>query len=171
MKKSLLLSAALALAALCMPAAAQTVMPANLSWTNPSTLTDGTPLTGANVLTAIEVHWATATITGAAVDQAPCSNPCTGARTPQATLGVVATSTHSIPATNGQTFFFRLKAVNAAGKSMLSNEASKVASIPVPPGPPTNLRVDFVVSQDDTGRWSMAMVVREAWELTIYNGG
>jgi hypothetical protein len=160
--------ALLAVIAIATPAQAQT-LPITLAWTNPPTLTDGTPATGINAQTGVEVHWATATIPVTGVDAAPCAVPC--GRTPQATLGLVATSTHTIAATNGQTLFFRLKALTASFKSALSNEASKLVSVPTPIGPPTNLRIDVVVSQNEDGAYTMALVVREAWEETLYNGG
>lgn len=147
-------------------AQAQTV-PVNLSWANPTALTDGTPATGSNAQTGVEVHWATSAI----ADAAACLNPCTGARTAQATLGVVQTIAQQVPATNGATFYFRVKALNAAGKSAFSNQATHVVSVPTPTGPPTNFRVDLVVSRLEDGSVSLAMLVREAWEETIYNGG
>lgn len=164
MKKSLLAIAWLAIAAFCVPAAAQT-MPVNLNWTNPTAASDGSPLTGANAQTGVEVHWATASIP----DAPACTLPCTGARVAQVVLTTAASSsTHQISSTNGQTWYFRVKATNATGRSAFSNEATKVASFPVPPGPPTQLRVDLVLSRDENGVWSMAMV---AWDDSHYNGG
>jgi hypothetical protein len=151
-------------------AQAQTI-PVNLSWTNPTVLTDGTPATGINAQTGVEVHWATASIPVTGVDAASCALPCSSGRAPQATLGLVATSTHTIAATNGSTLYFRLKALTASFKSAFSNEATKLVAVPTPIGPPTNLRIDVVVSQREDGAYTMALVVREAWEETIYNGG
>lgn len=108
---------------------AQTVAAgATLQWTNPTT-------TPGNALTAIEVHWSTAPIADADLTRAP-----------QATLtGSPATSTHTISVTNGQTLYFRLRAVNATGKSAYSNQASKLVDVAMPPGVPSSLTVTIVV--------------------------
>lgn len=162
--------AALALIALgaLNPAYAQTPVSVDIAWTNPTTASDGSPLTGVNAQTGVEVHWATATIP----DAPACALPCTGARAAQVTLTSAAASTRqTVQATNGQTFYFRVKALSATHRSAFSNEATKVMVVAVPPGPPTGLRVDFVISKLEDGSIKVAALVREAWEETIYNGG
>lgn len=141
------------------PANAQTV-PAVLTWTNPTTSVDGVPLTAANALTGIEVHWSTSSIADTDLT-----------RTPQVTLGVVSTTTQNVAVANGSTLYFRLRAVNAGGKSGYSNQASKLIALSTMPFPPTNLNLTITVSQAEDGSVTMAMVVAEARELTIYNGG
>lgn len=122
----------LLLAVASVAAFAQTVPgSAVLTWTNPTGQT----------LTGIEVHWSTSPI----ADEAACEAPCTGSRTAQVTLsGTATTTSQTIQVTNGQTLYFRVRAVAASGKSAFSNQASKL--IAIPPGAPSSLTVTITIA-------------------------
>ena len=106
-----------------------------LSWTLPTVDANGAPITPASALTAVEVYASTSPI----ADNATLA--------PLAVLGVgVVTSQQSIPVANGSTVYFRLKAVNAAGKSVFSTQASKLVDVAVPLGAPTNFIVNLVLT-------------------------
>ena len=108
---------------------------ATLTWTNPTTSVDGVPLTGANALTGIEVHWATAPIADTDLT-----------RTAQVTLtGTAQTTQQTIQVTNGSTLYFRVRAVRGTEKSGYSNQASKLIALSTVPGVPTSLTVTIVI--------------------------
>lgn len=154
------LIAALLLCA-CGLAHAQAVpVPIQLSWTNPTTSVDGVPLTGPYALTGIEIHWSTSPIADSDTN-----------RSPQVTLGVVATTTQTINATNGSTLYFRARAVRGAEKSAYSNQASKQIALSTVPLPPTNLNIVIMVSRAEDGSFQMAMMVDEDRSQSIYVGG
>jgi hypothetical protein len=122
---------------LAVGAFAQTVPgSAVLTWTNPTTSTDGLPLTGANALTGIEVHWATAPIADADLTRAP-----------QLTLGgTVATTTQTIQVANGSTLYFRLRAVRGTDKSAYSAQVSKAIVLSTVPGMPTGVTLSLTIT-------------------------
>ena len=108
---------------------------ATLTWTNPTTSVDGVPLTGANALTGIEVHWATAPIADTDLTRAA-----------QVTLtGTAQTTQQTIQVTNGSTLYFRVRAVRGTEKSAFSNQASKLIQLSTVPGMPTTLTVTIVI--------------------------
>jgi predicted phage tail protein len=113
-------------------AQAQTVPgSATLAWTNPTGVT----------LTAVEVHWSTSPI----ADEVACTLPCTGARSAQVTLsGTAQTTSQTIQVSNGQTLYFRVRAVDGTRKSAFSNQASKLIELPL--GAPSSLTITIVVS-------------------------
>lgn len=120
-----------------MLAPAQTVPgQATLTWTLPTTSTDGVPLTGANALTGVEVHWSTTAIADTDLTRAP-----------QVTLtGTSTTTTQTIQVTNGSTLFFRVRAVRGTEKSGFSNQASKTIQLSTVPNTPTSLTVTIVIT-------------------------
>lgn len=92
------------------------------------------PLTGANALTAVKVY----------VDTAPIADTSTAA--PKVTLGPTATTTtYTQQVTNGQTLYVRLKATNADGDSVFSEQVSKLIDLPVLPNVPTNVTITLVI--------------------------
>lgn len=106
---------------------------ARLSWVLPTTATDGTPLTGANALTKLQVFAATAPIAD------------TSAAAPTAELsGTATTWTYTTTVPNGSTLYFRVKACNAAACGPFSNEANKLVKIVIP-GAATGLTVTVTV--------------------------
>ena len=135
MKRILALLGFMLVAGLAM---AQTVPgSAQLTWTLPTTSTDGVPLTGANALTGVEVHWATAPIVDTALTRAP-----------QVTLsGTSTTTTQTIQVANGSTLYFRLRAVRGTEKSAYSNEASKLIQLSTVPGVPSSLTISITINQ------------------------
>lgn len=120
-----------------MLAPAQTVPgQATLTWTLPTTSTDGVPLTGANALTGVEVHWSTTAIADTDLTRAP-----------QVTLtGTSTTTTQTIQVANGSTLFFRVRAVRGTEKSGFSNQASKTIQLSTVPNTPTSLTVTIVIT-------------------------
>lgn len=116
-------------------ALAQTVSgTANLSWTLPATSTDGLPLTGNNALTAINVYIATAPI------------PDNVASAPTLALtGSTTTATHTLQVANGSTLYARVRACNAGGCSVLSNQATKLIQLSTVPGVPTSVTITLTI--------------------------
>lgn len=123
-------------------AIAQTVPgKADLSWSAVTTgctigITpcDGVPLTPEWAITGYEIYASTSPI------------PDTSTAVPVATV-VPGTLTfpYITQVTNGQTLYFRLKAVNAAGKSQFSVEKSKLIKLPVLPGVPTSVTITLTI--------------------------
>jgi hypothetical protein len=110
----------------------------DLTWTNPTTSIDGVPLTGANALTGIEVHWATAPIADTDLTRAA-----------QITLPPTAQTTQqTIQVANGSTLYFRLRSVRGTEKSAFSNQASKLIQLSTVPKPPENLQLNLVITAD-----------------------
>lgn len=98
-----------------------------VAWTLPTVAQDGSPLTGANVLTSVQVFLSTtpnATMTTPTVTLTPSSS----------------TTTQTFPASAGQTIYARVKACNSAGCSPYSNEAGKIVPTS-PPGVPTSVTI------------------------------
>lgn len=109
---------------------------ATLTWTNPTVSNQGVPLTGANALTGIEVHWSTAPITDTDLTRAA-----------QVTLGGTAqTTAQTIQVANGSTLYFRLRAVRGTEKSAFSAEVSKVIALSTTPNAPTAVTVTIAVT-------------------------
>lgn len=100
-----------------------------VDWVNPITAQDGTPLTGSQVITSIQVFLATSSIGD------------TSTMAPTVTLTSLVTTTNQTFAANpGQTIYVRLKVCNAAGCGPFSNQASKLVPISVP-GMPTSVTI------------------------------
>jgi hypothetical protein len=126
-----------------MTASAQTV-PGSLTlrWTLPSTgcivgaspAVCGQALTGAHALQAVHVWISTSQI----------ADPPSGA--PTLTLAAGATTaTHTMQVTNGQTLYARVSA-RASADGVLSNQVTKLISLPVAPGAPTNVTIELVIA-------------------------
>lgn len=124
-------------------AMAQTVPGAlTLRWTLPTTgCLQGTsppvcnqPLTGGASLQAVHVWISTSPI------------PDAPAGAPTLTLAAGATTaTHTMQVVNGATLYARVSARNPAGDSPLSNQVTKVVSIPVVPGVPTGVTIELTI--------------------------
>lgn len=133
-------------AALCLlltgVAMAQTV-PGSLTlrWTLPTTgcsigvtPCDNKPLTGNSALEAVHV-W---------ISTSPIPDTPTGA--PTLTLAAGATTaTHTLQVANGATLYARVSARNPAGDSPLSAQVTKIVSVPVLPGVPTNVTIELTI--------------------------
>jgi len=105
-----------------------------LNWTAPTQATDGSPLTGAQAITSYQVWLSTATI------------PDNVTATPTATItGTATTTTQTVTVSPGGTIFARVKACNAAGCSVLSNEVTKLVPLTVP-GPPTSVTITLNIT-------------------------
>jgi hypothetical protein len=108
----------------------------NVTWALPTTATDGTPLTGEQALTAIQLYVSSASI------------PDDSTQPPVATFTgdmVQATYTGAVP--NGTKLYARVKAVNKAGASVFSGEVSKLIEIPLAaPNMPTNVQISFTLA-------------------------
>lgn len=128
---------------LCSPAFAATV---SLSWTPPTTATDGSALTGTAALTQYRVEYGSCVGTGFGVKGGEfiVTAPAASATSPNLPAG---------------TYCFRIYAKNSGGESLTSNVTSP-KTIPVaPPNPPTNLTAaDPVAFQYDTQTKSMTRV-------------
>jgi|SRR5688572_3757492 len=106
----------------------------NLNWTLPTTAENGTPLTGAQAITSIQVYLATATI------------PNNSGQAPTATLtGTPTTIVQPFVVNVGQTVFARLRACNSAGCSAFSAEKSILVPGSVP-GVPTNVTITITIN-------------------------
>lgn len=141
------LSAAIAAVGLCLLVAgvtkAQTVSGSiDLRWSLPTTgCLIGTsppvcnqPLTGTAALQAVHV-W---------ISTSPIADTPTG--TPTLTLAAGATTgTHTMQITNGQTLYARVSARNSAGDGPLSNQVTRVVSVPVRPGVPTSVTIELTI--------------------------
>lgn len=105
-----------------------------VNWTAPTLATDGTALTGGQVITSYQVWVSTVSI------------PDNVTGTPTATItGTATTTTQAITATPGATIFARVKACNAAGCSVLSNQATTLVPLTIP-NPPTNVTVTLNIT-------------------------
>jgi hypothetical protein len=86
-------------------------------------------------LTAVEVYIATSPI------------PDNSTSVPTLTLGAGATTTtYSTTLANGSTLYARFRAVNANGKSALSEQVSKLITLPTVPDVPTSITVTIRVT-------------------------
>lgn len=113
-----------------------------LRWTLPTTgctpgITpcDNRPLTGTAALQAVHV-W---------ISTSPIPDAPTGAPTLTLAAGA-ATATHTMQVTNGQTLYARVSARNPAGDSALSNQVTRVVSLPVIPGVPTSVTIELTIA-------------------------
>lgn len=100
-----------------------------VNWTLPVTAVDGTPLTGAQVLTSVQVFLATA----------PIADGSTAAPTVTLTPTTL-TTTQTITVAAGGTIYVRVKACNSAGCGVFSNQATKAIPVSVP-GVPTSVTI------------------------------
>lgn len=134
----------LLLALLLCPTAYAATIP--LSWTPPTTATDGSALTGTAVLTQYRVEYGSCVGTGF------------GTKAGEFTVTAPAASATS-PNLPAGTYCFRVYSRNAGGESLVSNVTSP-KTIPVaPPNPPTNLTAaDPVAFQYDAATKSMTRV-------------
>jgi predicted phage tail protein len=140
-----ILTGAVALFGLCIVASfamAQTVPgKADLSWpavtmgcTIGVTPCDNAPLSGASAITGYEIYVSTSAI------------PDSSTAAPVATVtGSAVTFAYTTTVTNGQTLYFRVKAVNAFGKSAFSVQESKLIVVPVLPGVPTSVTITLTI--------------------------
>lgn len=136
---AVLLSALLSIAA-----QAQTV-PGSLTlrWTLPTTgcivgafpAVCNQPLTGNHALAAVHV-W---------ISTSPITDPPSGAPTLTLTAGAT-TASHTMQVTNGQTLYARVSA-RASADGVLSNQVTKLITLPVAPGAPTNVTIELVIGQ------------------------
>jgi len=108
---------------------------ATVTWTLPTTNTDGTaiPATGATALTKVQIFAETATIPNNFAG-APKTEVGPGAVTGQVTMTV----------SNNTTVYIRVKVYNIAVCSDFSNEATKLITIPKP-GVPTTVTFTVVI--------------------------
>lgn len=124
-------------------ASAQTV-PGSLTlrWTLPTTgcITSVTPpvcnqaLTGVHAIQSVQV-W----ISTSAIPDAPST-------TPTLTLAAGATTaSHTMQVTNGQTLYARV-AARGSEAGVLSAQLTKLISLPVAPGAPTNVTIELVIA-------------------------
>lgn len=118
----------LALIALFLPLLAHAAT-VTVAWTAPAAASDGSPLTGQQVITGYQIWVSTSSI------------PANTTSQPTATItGTATTTTQAITASPGSTIFARVKACNAAGCSDFSTEGSKALPITAP-GVPTAVTV------------------------------
>lgn len=100
-----------------------------ITWAAPAAAVDGSALTGAQALTKYEAFISTAVI------------PDSPTGTPTATITAgTTTTTQSITVLAGDTIHARVRACNAAGCSVLSNDVTAVVPISKP-GPPTSVTI------------------------------
>jgi hypothetical protein len=108
-------------------------------WTNPTTDTNGQALTGANAIQKIQVFVASSPILDASTI-APFAELIVG----QAPAPGTSLIYH---ASAGSTVYARVKACNATGCSVFSNQASKVVPFPAAvPNAPTNVDIVILVT-------------------------
>lgn len=132
MKKSLFV--ALALLAMSGVAYAQNVTKQiRIDYTLPTVAEDGSPLTGEQALTKIQVF-----VSGAPIPVTSTAAPAAEATT----LGTVINQSVTLPP--GGTAYVRLKACNTKGCSVFSNESNVKFPLSVP-GVPTNVVVTIVL--------------------------
>ncbi len=105
-----------------------------VDWVNPTTALDGTPLTGAQAITSIQIFLATSPIADNSI------------MAPTVTLtSVVNTTNQTFTANVGQTIYVRLKVCNQWGCGNFSNQASKVVAGSAP-NVPTSVTITINVS-------------------------
>lgn len=107
----------------------------DVSWTLPTQATDGTPLTGSQALTGIQLF----------VSSSPIPDNSTMA--PTATFsGDMVQATYNGTVTSGTTLYARVKAVSRGGISDFSAQASKlIEEILSRPGVPTNVAITLTI--------------------------
>lgn len=91
------------------------------------------PLTGPYALTGVYLYVSTSPI------------PDNSTLEPVSSSGTVTTMTYNQTVPNGSTLYVRVKATNAFGNSVFSNQSSKLILVEAPPGAPTNVTVNFTV--------------------------
>jgi hypothetical protein len=123
--------------ALSVPVSAQ-LCTAVLTWTPPTTNTDGTPLTN---LAGYKIYWGTS---------------ATGTLPNVQSINTPASVTHTVTGLAANTWYFAITSVNsAATESAQSNRGSKITTNCSTPNPPTNLTVQasnptaWVIQQSD----------------------
>jgi hypothetical protein len=95
----------------------------------------GQPLTGTAALQAVHV-W---------ISTSPIPDVPTGA--PTLTLAAGATTaSHTLQVANGATLYGRVSVRNSASDSRLSAQVTKLVSIPVQPGVPTNVTIELTIA-------------------------
>lgn len=113
----------------------------NLSWTLPTTgcidfakpETCG-PLTGSGALTEVRVYIS------------PQPIPANFAGAASITLAPTATTAqHTQTVPNGSTLYVRVRVCNSSGCSAISNQAEKLIDVPLLPGAPVVVSIDFVI--------------------------
>ncbi len=92
------------------------------------------PLTGTAALEAVHV-W---------ISTSPISDAPAGAPTLTLSAGAT-TATHTMQVTNGQTLYARVSVRNPSNSSALSNQVTRVVSIPVAPGIPTSVTINLTI--------------------------
>jgi hypothetical protein len=105
-----------------------------IDWVQPTVSVDGLPLTGSNSLTGIEVY----------ISTAPIPDNFTGAAT-VIVSGAATTTTQTVQVANGSTVYVRLRAINTAGKSALTNQISKLVQVSAVPGVPTSVTITLTI--------------------------
>lgn len=105
----------------------------NISWTLPTSAADGTPLTGTQALTKVQVFLSTASI----------PDTTTMVPTAELTSGSATTTVQNFSVPVGGTLYARIKTCNVQGCSPLSTEATKPFP-PAVPGVPTNVQITVV---------------------------
>ena len=108
---------------------------ADLSWTEPTTNTDGSPLTD---LAGYNLKWGINNACSAFPNSLPINNP----------LATTTTQTFTLSSTGTFEFCFVMTALDGSGnESVNSNTATRtfVVTIPdiLPPAPPTNIIIDM----------------------------
>ncbi len=106
---------------------------ATVTWSNPTTAIDGSPLTGAQALTSTQIFLATSPIAD------------TSTMVPTATVTSGTSTTQTIAASVGQTIYVRVKSCNQWGCSAFSNQGSKVVPGSIP-GMPTSVTITIELS-------------------------
>ncbi len=113
-----------------------------LRWTLPTTgctigvtPCDSRPLTGTAALQAVHV-W---------ISTSPIPDSPSGA--PTLTLSATATTaTHTLQVTAGQTLYARVSVRNPSGDSPLSNQVTRLITLPVLPNMPTNVTIELTIT-------------------------
>lgn len=108
-----------------------------LTWVLPTHSTPATgsvPLTGANALTRIDVFISTVLI------------PDSPTELPTLTLtGSTITGSHTMQVPNGSVLHARIRACNASGCSILTNEVTALVQVDPIPNPPTTITITVVI--------------------------
>lgn len=135
LKHKIALAVAVGLIGLCVVGIANAqVRPIGLNWELPTVATDGTPLTGNQVITKMQVFLNTVPIQD------------NTSMTPTVELGpTVLTATQSFTVATGGTVYARVRACNAQGCGPFSGQVTRTFPATVP-GAPTNLTITITLS-------------------------
>lgn len=110
----------------------------DINWVNPTTTTDGLPLTGSLALTETQLVLSTS----------PIPANFTGAPTVSVAAGTVSTR-QSMTVNNGQTVFVRIRSCNKPATvvecSVWTNEVSKLVQVSTKPNVPTSVTIDLTI--------------------------